>query len=185
MGPVRAALAVGVLATLQVAFGGAVALFGVSPDLLACFAVFAALYCRPEAGIAWAWGAGLTSDVFFGFKLGPFAIVYAVCAYVLGGMRSEYMRGSHLTHLVATFGCTLASHLGYWLMHTVFKLTFEGGVGRVEAGRALNTALGVAVYSAAVAPVLFELFTLTLGRGVRSSDIAADLAAGLRQRGGA
>ena len=153
-----------VLAALEISLSGRLSLRGISPDLLACFAVYSALYWRPASGVAWAWGTGLVTDLLFGFKLGPFAISYAGAAYVLAGTRANPFRGSHLVHSVATLIATFATHIGFWLMHCIYALWAGPGVEIVGLGSGLATASGVAVYSAAVAPLVFEARAWAVGR---------------------
>jgi len=176
MRSLRAALMLLVFATLQLAFAGKVAVAGISPDLLCCFAVYAALYMRPAGSFAWAWGAGLISDLLFGFKLGPFAIMYCACAYVLAGVRSTPFRGSLVAHSVAAFVCTAVTHLGYWMLRTAFAAISGGAAWRVGLVEALGTSLGVAVYSSVVAPAAIELLAWSVGRGEPEVDIISRIA---------
>jgi len=179
----RAALMLVAFATLQLAFSGSVAVGGISPDLLCCFAVYAALHMRPTGGVAWAWVAGLASDLLFGFKLGPLAVMYGLCAYVLAGVRSTPFRGSLVAHSAATFVCAAAAHLGYWGMHTVFAVA-SGAAGRIGVMEAVGTSLSVALYSSVIAPAAIELLAWFIGRAEPEVELVSHLAVPMRAPGG-
>ena len=175
----RAILALGLLAVLEVAFGGAVAVRGLSPDLLACFAAFVALTARPGSAIALAWVGGLAADILFGFRLGPFAFSFGAVAYLVAGVRSTRPTESYTVHGVVSFGIALVAHMAYWGLHTASVAAFGGFP--VSFGEAVRTASGVAVYTAVAAPFVFAGLSRALRRRSVSGDILRDLTVARRQ----
>ena len=173
MRALRAALVLLAAATLQVALSGPVAIRGASPDLLLLFAVYVALYARPRFGLTFAWMAGAAADMIVGPRLGPFAAAYVLAAYVLIGLRSSLMQGSHVVHVAAAFVCALSCHFAYWA--ALGALAFAGLVDPQSIGcaaYAARTAIAIAAYSAVVAPPVFWL--CGRGMGLRPGDVETE-----------
>ncbi len=171
----RAILALGLLAVLEVAFGGTVAVRGLSPDLLACFAAFVALTTSPGLAIALAWMAGLVADILFGVRLGPFAFSFGAAAYLVAGVRSTRPADSYAVHGAVSFGIAGTAHMVYWGVDAALAALFGGApVGFAEASA---TAAGVALYTAVAAPVVFAGLRRALRSRGPSSDIIRDLTA--------
>ena len=83
------------------------ALWGASPDAVLVLVVLGSLGLPPGSGTPRAFCAGLLTDVFFGRRLGAFALSYALCAEALAAMR-PYFFGEHpATRIIFLAGAAL------------------------------------------------------------------------------
>ncbi len=147
---------IGRVVTIDLAIGT------VSPDLLASLAVFAALYVRRKsdavlAGCLLGFALDLTtaggnSSV---AVVGPMPLAYALCTWLMFEVREAFFRDRLLTRLLLTMVFCAIAH-GVWV--TAQSLLARDQTSWDEYGRMLGQVLGVAIYSAALSPLLLWAF---------------------------
>ena len=60
------------------------------PLLILLILLYWALYCPDQVGVATAWTIGLLTDFLYGIMLGPYALGFALAAYVVVRLNSRF-----------------------------------------------------------------------------------------------
>lgn len=132
----------------------------VGPDLAAIAAVFVALYARTSMeAMLGAWTLGMALDLTTASVMGqtsvvgPMAIAFALSAGLVFRLRDAVFRERAVTQVMLTLGLCLVSHV-LWLTLQALRASGEGSLG---FGRELLRAVGIAVYSSALAPLVHAI----------------------------
>jgi len=135
----------------------------VGPDLLACFAVFLALYVPRQIDVLLAaWVLGIMLDLASAggpggaSVVGPMAIAYVLAAMVVFSARDIFFRDRAFTRVVLTLVFCLIAHVFWVTLQSVLAWRREGWD---QYGRMLLQAGALAAYSAAISAVLIPLLT--------------------------
>lgn len=144
---------------VQVTLTGMISLWGAVPDLVLLPVVFHGLWRGPKEGALWGFAAGLGRDFLCGHYLGLNALALAAAGYLAGWAESRLYRESTAVALVTTLGCSLASQLVYYLL-----LLFVGVKVPLVAA-AVRVILPTAVYSSALVPLFYPLFSRLYQKG--------------------
>ena len=98
---------------LQLTFFSEVRVAGVAPELPALVAILAGLFAGPRHGSMVAFWAGLMWDMYLSTPLGLSAAVFAVVAYVLGGITEDLFFDTRTQTVVLVFAGTAAMVTAY------------------------------------------------------------------------
>lgn len=134
------------------------ALGAIGPDLLAIAAVFLAFRAREALDVMLAgWVLGFALDLTSGggpgagTVVGPMAISYTVSCWAVYRIREALFRERALTQALVTLIFVVSAH-GLWI---TLQSLLAGGTSWQAFFRTLLQAVGVAVYTAALAPLGF------------------------------
>jgi len=164
---VRVAIAALVIGIIQLAFGWRLAVWRVAPDLLLILTAFVVI-ALPEADrIPTACAIGLWADFLTGGRLGLMALGYGLGAWTVnaaGPLTAELSRARRGSWPGRALGVTAITLVGGAVAHATVGLTAKLlGTITWPLGETMLRALGIALYSAAVAPFLWIVLSLTLG----------------------
>jgi hypothetical protein len=164
---VAIAVAAFALGVLELIVGWRIALAGVAPDALVILAAFAAVGLRPVERIPVACAIGLWSDYLLANRLGPMALGYGLGVWVADALMpaaASWQRGK-----LGVWPARAAHAMGMTLLvastaHAAVALS-AGVLGDTVRGAgdlALRSA-GIALYTAAVCPLVWSLLAATIG----------------------
>ncbi|WP_027717005.1 rod shape-determining protein MreD [Desulfovirgula thermocuniculi] len=149
----------GLALLLQVTLAGMISLWGAVPDLVLLPVVFHGLWRGSREGALWGFAAGLGKDFLCGHYLGLSALSLSAAGYLAGWAESRLYKESTAVALLTTLGCSLASQLIY------YPLLFFVGVKVPLVTAVVRVILPTAVYSAALVPLFYPLFSRLYQRG--------------------
>ncbi len=137
---------------LHTTLGPRLAIGRVRPDLLVVLVVFIAMHVRGVDVIAWACMLGMLADLQSIERFGILALSYSAAAALVYALRSHVFRSHPLAHFAMTFcaGCIVQVLL---LLYYVLVV----GVGGGSWSSQLLLGVGIAMYSAALAPAVHAL----------------------------
>jgi rod shape-determining protein MreD len=141
----------------------AIALGGVSPNLIIYFVIFTALVKRPYQAAFWGAVVGLVEDLMIGRYIGLSILSYAFAAYVIAYLRARFYQENLLMPLLAVFiGSFIFGSLYLVLAQIIAApLPFTGSfISDVLPQSLYNTALSLAVY----VPMQFILHRMQVQR---------------------
>jgi cell shape-determining protein MreD len=161
------------LGLVQLAVGWRVAVRGAAPDLLFVLAAVCARELRPTERIPVACAVGILSDFLLGGRLGLMALGYGLGAKLVEALTPLSARWRHLRigGLVSRLAATaLAAFAGAAAAHLIVA---AGGALFVDepggAAARATRALGIALYTFAVVPVLWPLLAFGVGGAGRTA----------------
>jgi rod shape-determining protein MreD len=152
---------------VELVFSWRIAVSGAAPDLLFIAAAFAAMSLRPVERIPVACIVGLWSDFLMGGRLGLMALGYGIGVRIFDGMapvagkwarrRRSNVLSSGVAIGMAVFAGAAAAHL------VVALLAGTVGSSTASAGARALRAVGIALYSSGVAPVVWIPYAILTG----------------------
>jgi rod shape-determining protein MreD len=160
----RVCLLVLLVVIVQVAVFPHLRLFGVVPDLGLLLALAVGYQEGPELGAVAGFLAGFGYDLFLETPLGLNALTYAVVGYTIGVLEAGLFRSPRwLPSILGLLG-GLAGGLFF------IGIGVLAGVDAVKGTQGVRTIALAAVYDALLAPFVFYLVRLVLGRTNRVRD---------------
>jgi hypothetical protein len=161
------AIAAIVLGIIQLAFGWRFAVWRVAPDLLVILAAFVVVALPPVNRIPSACAIGLWADFLTGGRLGLMALGYGVGAWTVnaaGPVVGDVHRSRRSSGLGKAVGVTAVTLVGGTVAHLAVAVVSKLlGASSWTFGAGLLRAIGIGLYSSAVAPLVWLALALTLG----------------------
>lgn len=153
MGLFRFALSLAGLVLAHLSLAPWIEVGGAVPDLPGLLVVHLALAAPFDRVYVQQWLVGMVKDLFGGGEAGLYASLYLLAGIVLSRFRSEFYAEHRVTQALVTFVVSLQVQVLAALLVVVKH-------PHVDLGSLVGRAVGIALYTALVAPLVLAAFRL-------------------------